>query len=158
MCAGLLGACSGLVDPNVSYDPETDFSSYNTYAWAPTDPLQDLDATAAADVRAEIEGILAQKGFRPAEDADLTVSFTTSRLSYSRPVRARYETRPSAVFADRPPDETRQSIVSLSISFADGTTHRALWRGSTSSEMDALANRGVAVELVASILESFPPQ
>ncbi len=158
LCVGAVAACTSLVDPDVSFDAETDFSRYSTYGWSTTGALQDLGPESLAQVRATIERMLADKGFTQAVDSDFPVGFPASQLAYTRPVRPRYTTRPSTEFADSDQDQAGESVLSLAINITATATRRSLWRGSTSAVSGGLATAGVAPRLAAKILGSFPPQ
>ena len=158
LCVCTATACASAAGPDISFDAATDFSRYRTYSWSTTGALQDLGAESLVEVRAAIEQMLADRGFRQAANSDFTVSFTASQLAYARPSRSRYTTRPSTAFAYSTPDQTGESVVTLAISITETATRRSLWRGSTSAVFDGAKAGDVAQRLVPRILVSFPPR
>ncbi len=154
----LLAACSG-TGPAITFDRRTDFSSLNSYSWMVTGALQDLDNAGIAEVRTRVERELAAKGFQPvAGGADFIVSLSISQLAYVRPIAPRYAARPSTAFRDSPLEGTQEAVITVAVSMADGTTRRALWRGSLSRALGPAAPAEVAAGMVPGILAFFPPE
>ncbi len=85
MCRGLLlptvlllAACASGLQTSSDWNPETDFTAFETYAWAPDgDGNVGIDQLTNTRVRTAIEAALNGKGLRevPLQQADVAVGY-----------------------------------------------------------------------------------
>ncbi len=171
----VLIGCAG-IRVSQDYDPATNFGPLSTYDWAaPTqektgdwridNPLQD------ARIRAAVDRVLTEKGFRRASDAAPTV-----RVRYQYMLRRKLESdasgggigfgvgsygRYGGVAFGTGGGVREYDEASLIIDLADPATDALLWRGSGThryTEYDDPFKATAAIDqLVEKILAQFPP-
>lgn len=168
----LLTACSS-VSIKHDYDQGTDFSAYRTYSWMPERPLLVGPATAVSPL---LEGrllkaadaALSAKGMTfidNAERADVVLSFSIGARdkirvdSYPSSYRGRGGWGWGAPYYQEV-DVRNYTEGTLSIDIFDVQKRAPVWHGwavKTISSSDR-GNEALVREIVAKILEEFPPQ
>lgn len=175
---GLITSCATLRTYN-DYDPETDFSDYETFAWISDQPLirpkgrddQYVSPLNLQRIKNAIESELSAKGFHQVGDhaaADFVVSFTATPRekiyveSYPVPYQGPYH----GSWAHQWPYYSDAVAVhtytegTLAIDIFDRELQQPVWHGVAKkriAESDRKNAGRLIQEAVAAILGSFPP-
>jgi len=176
MFAVVLGACAAGPGASVDYDSANDFSNYQSFSWLSENPMkvgkivdqpkESLQPALMAAIRANLEA----DGYRyvtNASSADFLLSFTVgsrehignevygSELSGSGG-RGGWAT---AYYGGSAGAAYTQGV--LAIDIIDASERQPVWHGVTGkklSDEDRENMTGVINEVVAKILDDFPPQ
>jgi hypothetical protein len=168
----LLAACSS-VTISTDYDPGTDFSALETYAWLPRkagrpqDPR--LDSTLLHErIRDAVESQLAQRGYRKTAPgrADFLVAYHTAierKMDVDTIYRGYgYGHGAWGWGAGHETVVYQYDQGTLLLDVLDPKAHRLLWRGSASAvvrEESTPEKRAQGIrEVVAKLLDRFPPE
>lgn len=168
---GLLAGCASL-DVQVDHDTYTDFSRFQSYAWAEkgqsaVDPRVDNDLLAAR-VRRAVDTELRKAGYQLVDegDPDFYVTYQSvidkeldARTYYSDFPSYRYGT-PGIGYGYGSVREI--AVGTLMIDVLDGEEQKLVWRGSAQARLDedwSPEERSEHVNrAVSEILERFPPE
>jgi hypothetical protein len=171
-----LAACAAGNKANVDYDPVNDFSGYQSFTWLSENPMkvgkalnqpqESLQPTLMAAIRANLEAI----GYRyeaDASSADVLLSFTVGSREKIGP-----EAYPSeysgaggrggwatAYYGGHAGAAYTQGV--LAIDVFDASDQQPVWHGVAGKRIDEEDRENmtrVINEIVASILDDFPPQ
>lgn len=159
LVVGLHAGCTGMPAVDYNFDPDTDFSRWHEYAWAPSQAPR-LEGARVDDralderIKRATDASLASRGFSKVElaEADFLVAYSV-RLE-DRTLH--FDALPQR-WGDGPQD-FEYKVGTLSILIADPNSERMLWRGSLQSEVDTQSPGKRVERAVARILEPFPPR
>lgn len=157
------------------YDPQTDFSTFRTYAWQPQSSEKSGDPRLDAPllhkrIRTAIDTVLQQQGYRKAGDApDFYVQYYVA-------VKERMDSTRSSVYMGGatggggsgvgvsvgiPLGAATYEEGTLVIDFLEPTARKLVWRGSTTRRLKYAdtpeENEKLIQDVVARILAQFPP-
>ena len=163
-----LPGCSTM-QVNYDYDPQTDFSSMNTFDWHPVPPGENLNQMVVKQVRSEVAQQLEEKGLRGStEKPDFLIVIYGGRVSkvdivdwgYSYGGPGRYE-RYGPYSTSRRIDVQEYEEGTLLLDFVDTDTKGLIWRSMATDALDAQAtpkDREKQIqEAVTKILAKYPP-
>lgn len=152
LCAAL-AACSGL-EVRSQHEPNVDFASFTTYAWASAIAANDLEAEVIDVVRPEVDRILASKGLSLVDRTEATV-VVEEHLIVEQVTRAN---DPYYAF-DRYTTYERGTLL---LDLIDPGSSEVVWRGSATSKLDEKADdesRGERVrDAIGRMLDRYPPK
>ncbi len=171
LLAGLLGACTSLPTGYSDFDPETDFSTFRTFAFLPDNTLvvaspNPVNPQLEPTLKDQTRKTLTRKGYEYTsnpEQADFLVGFslggtptarTTVFTSNQRQVYVVGETQPTEVVTQ---ESTQAGVV---IDLYDQASGEKKWMGWSVQEitMGDIKRLQVTVgEIVGVILGHFPP-
>ena len=166
-----VGCGSGGLSVDRDYDPDTDFTTFSTYAWSTESG--DLSGSRIADeftdvrIRRAIDAELARAGLERRETGDsaLTVGYI-ARVSrqVERPTgdpRAADVDRVGGVYDSSPSDRWFEEG-SLEIGLVDVRRQRVVWKGIGTAELapapDPAERERRIEQVVREILKDFPPR
>jgi hypothetical protein len=163
-----LPGCSTM-QVNYDYDPQTDFSSMNTFDWHPVPQGASVNEMIVQQVRGEVTQQLVGKGLKSdKENPDFRIAIhggTVAKLdvvdwgySYGGPGRyGRY----GPYSTSRRIDVHEYEEGNLVLDFVDTDTTELIWRGTATDALDANATpeerRKQIKEAVTKILAKYPP-
>jgi hypothetical protein len=172
----LLAACAAGISTTADWNPELDFTAFQTYAWAPDgEGNQGIDQLTDNRVRTAIETNLDGKGLRevPLEQADLAVGYqitTQDQTDYTTTSTGwgggygRYGRGWGGTTMGVSTSTTRATTYTngtLVIGVFSGETQEVLWHGSGTTKLRENLTPAERTEnvnnAVTKILERFPP-
>jgi hypothetical protein len=176
MFALVLGACAAGPGANVDYDSANDFSNYQSFSWLSKNPMKvgktvgqpkdSLQPALMDAIRANLEA----DGYRYVENsssADFLLSFTVGSREHIGSEAYESELSGSggrggwatAYYGGSAGAAYTQGV--LAIDIIDASERQPVWHGVTGkklSDEDRENMTGVIKEVVATILDDFPPQ
>ncbi len=171
----LLAACASGLQTTADWNPELDFTAFQTYAWAPDgDGNEGIDQLTDNRVRAAIEANLNSKGLRevPLGQADVAVGYqitTTDQTDYRTTSTGwgggygRYGPGWGGTVGVSTSTTTATTYTNgtLVIGVFAGQSQEVLWHGSGTTRLRENLSPAERTEnvnnAVAKILEDFPP-
>jgi hypothetical protein len=168
-----LGACSGL-STNFDFDPQANFTGYQTWAWMEMQPNSQLTDLQRSRVRSSIESALTAKGMSLVRGQpsfwvgyqvilDEQVSYNTVNSYYGGGwgYRGWYGPSYGMTMGSSQTTETRVQVGTLIIDIFDAGTKELVWRGTGESKIqevrDPQERQARLDQAVAKIMEKFPP-
>jgi len=145
-------ACSS-ISVGADFDPETDFSNYESYAWLPQEPTERVDQMVIDRIQRAVDNQLSSKNLSQvtADEASFLVKqkvLITNKLQVNDPYFSfdRYQ---------------QYEEGTLLIDFLDAKSRRLIWRGTGEAritELETPKEREDRVnEVVSAILAQYPP-
>lgn len=157
--AALLGGCS-TVAVSTDWDRSVDFTAYRTFRWAPTKESKDMRRSEGslldAHIRRAVAAELTAKGFVAADNgaADLLLVYRVSSRNRADVYRASTYRRPFG----RVVDVHRYREGTLVLMIVDPRLDQVIWEGVGADALDRDDQGEKIPEIVAKILEEFPPR
>lgn len=154
----LLGGCS-TVAVSTDWDRSVDFSGYRTFRWAPTKESKDMRRAEGSlldtRIRRAVAETLTAKGFAASEGAaDLLLVYRVSSRNRTDVYRASTYRRPFGRVVDV--HQYREGTLVLMI--VDPQLDQVIWEGVGTDAIDRDDQGEKIPQIVAKILEEFPPR
>ncbi len=148
-----LAACSN-VTVNADYEPETDFSAFDTYAWFPQTPTSTVSEILIERIQNAVNAELDGKGMKRVEPGEASLMINqrvsvTEKLQVNDPYFAydRFQTYEEGT---------------LLIDLVDPKTNRLVWRGTGQTKLKELKTAEERTsrvnEVVGAVLAQYPPK
>jgi hypothetical protein len=166
-----LAACSGL-SVNQDFQPGTDFSPYQEYAWMENQRPPNNDEFLGQRIRSAVDGAMQGKGYRPvaANEADFFVGYQLlleEEVSYQTvndywgPGWGYGGYYGGVGTVSSQTTETRYTVGTFVLDFFDASTRNLVWRGSAEGRVHETNNpeerQQRANDVATAVLAQFPP-
>jgi hypothetical protein len=166
-----LASCATGPSIRTDFDPEVNFSKYRTYSWVFTSPPEGMNPLLFERIKASVDRSLAARGFTRAEPGDFAVAFTLGRRdrievddwgSFGRFYTGwGWGPRPwgwGPVYRQVEVREVTEG--SLAIDLFDSVTHRPIWHGVASQQINPrqAPNQAAIDRAIGEVIARFPPE
>ena len=148
------------IDVSYNFDPEADFARIKTYNWSPAPEKVGTNELTIKQIKDAVNKQLQGKGvIQSSEKPDMLVSIDTRKVSRVENEAWAYQYGGYDLAEYRQGVDTYQyDVRTVILSFSDANSNILIWRGTASAIVDPVRQVEQIHDIVAKMLETFPPQ